>query len=162
MARAKANDGRSGTLADEAWAAGCRDVQAAINWASARGEIPGRSFQAAFRRVLAAQDTGPPPPAGRDTGVTAGLGKHIRPSGPAGVDSVRPAAVGSGEPAARSTPARAGRTEDRPAPSREAGPAVEALAVTPAEFVEDMRQLRRLVAKYGKKGLADLIGMLAG
>jgi len=34
-------------------------------------------------------------------------------------------------------------------------------SATPADFVEDMRRLRHLVTKYGKKGLADLIGMLS-
>jgi len=34
-------------------------------------------------------------------------------------------------------------------------------SATPADFVEDMRRLRHLVTKYGKKELADLIGMLS-
>jgi hypothetical protein len=33
---------------------------------------------------------------------------------------------------------------------------------SPAEFVDDLLELRRLVTKYGKKGLADVTGLLGG
>jgi hypothetical protein len=132
--------GRADRLAGEAWAAGCRDVQAAINWATARGEIAGRPFQAAFRQVLAAQDAAPAeagtPPALVEPGVKAvtGRGKRGRDPAPA---PVKPAA---------------------PTPDASAdGP-----AMVPAEFIADLKDLRRLLAKYGKKGLADLVALLGG
>jgi hypothetical protein len=35
-------------------------------------------------------------------------------------------------------------------------------AIAPAELIADLKELRRLVTKYGKKGLADLVGLFGG
>lgn len=147
---------RGDTLAGEAWAAGCRDVQAAINWATARGEVAGRPFQAAFRRAMAAHDaaplpTGPPAASVTDPGAEAvgGKGKRARHSEPA--PAKRPGAAAG---RARGNVTAAGAdTNGHPAPVAES-------AMAPAEFVADLKDLRRLVNKYGKKGLADLVSLL--
>jgi hypothetical protein len=34
------------------------------------------------------------------------------------------------------------------------------MSIAPDEFAADMRDRRRLVTKYGKKGLADLIALI--
>jgi hypothetical protein len=168
MARARARAARGDTLAGEAWEAGCRDVQAAINWAAGKGEVAGPPFQAAFRRLLKAHDAGPPPATAVDpgTGLTGGRAKHGRQGGHRRAEPDRAAVGGAGKRSARPKPEGNGQAVDEPAPvsapSRGTGTAAGPKPGTPAEFVEDMRTLRHLVAKYGKKGLADLIGMLAG
>lgn len=172
MARVKAKRlSPADELAGEAWAAGCRDVQAAINWAAGRGVVPGAPFRAAFRKRLAAGDAAPPETTPPETqpqptpGAGGGRRPRARREAPA-----RPAAEAASiaRPAgrlARSKPEANGSTEDltpKRAPARPAAAASEPKPASPAEFVEDMRTLRQLVNKYGKKGLADLVGMLAG
>jgi hypothetical protein len=154
-------------LAAEAWAAGCREVQAAINWATLRGEVAGPRFQAAFRKAMAAQEPAPPAAAPAtlpaDPGATSGgdRGKRSRQgraaqvkpgtrAGGPGSRGTQPAKPDGGGPAAG---------ESAPPVARGASAAGDPKPATPAEFVEDMRRLRHLVAKYGRKGLADLIGM---
>jgi hypothetical protein len=165
MARERTSSARGDTLAGEAWDAGCRDVQAAINWAAGRGAVAGPPYLAAFRRLLAASSAAPPsdtPPAGpgedrakrADRGGAVHTGPAAAPTGRTGKGSARPKPNANGQPVAGPTPA--------PTPARGSGPAAEPKPGTPAEFVEDMRTLRHLLAKYGKKGLTDLIGMLAG
>jgi hypothetical protein len=165
MAKATAKAARSDTLAGEAWAAGCRDVQTAINWATGIGEVVGPPFQSAFRRLLAAQDVPSisSPPAAPGTGSVEDRSKRSRQTGQARTDedgkakrtrTARPKLEGNGpvadEPAVTS------------APPRRTGTTADSNSGSPAEFVEDMRKLRQLVAKYGKKGLSDLVNMLAG
>jgi len=169
MARERAAAGASaGDLAGEAWAAGCRDVQAAISWASTRGQVAGRSYQAAFREAMAAQGAAPPdvdPPAiasgdpGADAG--AGRGKRARRSDPAPAKPAcraRQRATGT----AAGTNGQAGRATMSPTPVAEAGSPPTGNATAPAEFVADLKELRRLVTKYGTKGLADLVSLLGG
>lgn len=175
MARSKA---RGDVLAGEAWAAGCRDVQAAINWAARRGEGAGAPFQAAFRKVLAANASDPvvdrptpaDAPAETGDGPAGGRvrGKRSRKARPAPLveakaepDPVPAKVTGPGGRGPRRTKPAGDQPEAKPGPVRRAAPAASEPG-TPAEFVEDMRHLRHLLTKYGRKGLADLIGIIGG
>jgi hypothetical protein len=166
---AKVRAARADDLGAQAWAAGCRDVQAAINWAAARGEAAGRPFLTAFRQVMTAQpDARPPvPPAATpsaDPGpaLAGGRGKRNRRGGLTRPEPDRPAEGRPDERSARAKPEGNGQVGGEPAPGRGASTAAGPNPGTPAEFVEDMRQLRHLVTKYGKKGLADLINLFGG
>jgi hypothetical protein len=169
MTRERATAGVSAnTLAGEAWAAGCRDVQAAINWATARGQVAGRPFQAAFRQAMAAQDASPPdvnsPNSSADVHgkeAVAGVSKRARHSDPAPAKPAgraRQKVIG----AEAGANGQAGHPTSTPTPAAEAVSPPAGNAIAPAEFVADLKELRRLVTKYGKKGLADLVGLLGG
>ena len=166
MAKGKAGSARGDALAGEAWAAGCRDVQAAINWAAGKGVVPGPPFQAAFRRRLAAEQGAPAAaaptaaPADPGTGVAGDRGKRGRRTGRGGAESAAPPAERTARGAARPKAGGTGPATAEPVPR--AAAAIDPAPGSPAEFVEDMRRLRHLVAKYGKKGLSDLIQMFGG
>jgi hypothetical protein len=173
MARARAKAGQGDTLAGEAWAAGCRDVQAAINWAAGKGAVAGPPFQAAFRRLLSEPDADPPvatPPvptaADPGAGPTGGRSRRDRRGDRGRTEPRQAASSGADNRTTGRKPEGNGRVVGGPAPvpaaPKGAGSTSDPNPGTPAEFVEDMRTLRHLLAKYGKKGLADLIGMLAG
>jgi hypothetical protein len=166
MRKGKAGPARGDGLAGEAWAAGCRDVQAAINWAAGKGVAAGPPFQAAFRRMLAAQDAAPPaaapvPVAAAESteAVGGGRGRRRTPARP------EPEPAAGGRPrraAARPAAGANGHADGEPAPGKATGAATGPTPGSPAKFVEDMRDLRRLLTRYGKKGLAGLVNLLGG